>query len=50
MAVVVAYRVLQAESKEQLETLVKEMIAKGWQPLGGIAISDKVFYQAIAGH
>jgi hypothetical protein len=50
MSVVVAYVVLEAPSKQQLEVLVKESISKGWQPLGGVAVALGVFYQAMVGN
>ncbi len=50
MSVVVAYIVLEAASKQQLEVLVKESISRGWQPLGGVAVSGFMFYQAMAGN
>ena len=50
MTVLIAYTILQGTSKEQLEALVREAIGKGWQPLGGVAVSGNVFYQAMAGH
>ena len=50
MAVVIAYSVLEAESKKQLEKLVSEAISKGWQPIGGVAVSGGMFYQAMGGH
>lgn len=50
MAVVVAYMVIEGTTKDELETLVKAAIGKGWQPIGGIAISGRMFYQAMVGH
>lgn len=50
MTVVIAYHVLEASSKKELEKLVNEHIGKGWQPSGGIAIANGVFYQAVVGH
>ena len=50
MMVVVAYVILEGETKTQLETLVKEYISKGWQPIGGVSVSGGHFYQAMAGH
>jgi hypothetical protein len=50
MPVLIAYTILEGSTKEQLEALVREAIGKGWQPIGGVAISGKVFYQAMAGH
>jgi hypothetical protein len=49
MPVVVAYKILEASTKEKLEALVKEFIGKGWQPLGGIAVAGISFYQAMVG-
>ena len=50
MPVVIAYSILEAASRVQLETLVKEAISKGWQPVGGVSVSGGMFYQAMAGH
>jgi len=50
MPVLIAYAILQGTTKEQLEALVREAIGKGWQPIGGVAVSGNVFYQAMAGH
>jgi hypothetical protein len=50
MAVIVAYKVLEGASKKDLEAAVKEAIKQGWQPLGGVAISNEIFYQAMGGH
>jgi len=50
MSIVIAYMVLEAPSREQLEAAVKEAIGKGWQPAGGIAVSAGIFYQAVTGH
>jgi hypothetical protein len=50
MPVVIAYMVLEGATKELLEAAVKEAIRKGWQPIGGIAVSGAMFYQAMAGH
>ncbi|MGD0801377.1 MAG: DUF1737 domain-containing protein [Terracidiphilus sp.] len=50
MPVIIAYSILQGASIQQLETLVKDAISKGWQPIGGVAVSGGVFYQAMAGH
>jgi protein involved in ribonucleotide reduction len=50
MTVLIAYTILQGTTKEQLEALVREAIGKGWQPIGGVAVSGNVFYQAMAGH
>jgi hypothetical protein len=49
MAVVVAYMVIEGTTKEELENLVKVAIGKGWQPLGGVAIAGRFFYQAMVG-
>ena len=49
MAVVIAYMVLEAASRLELETAVKDALRKGWQPMGGIAVSGGVFYQAMVG-
>lgn len=49
MAVVMAYKVLEASSREELEALVKDAIGRGWQPQGGLAINDGRFYQAMIG-
>jgi hypothetical protein len=50
MPVLIANTILQGTTKEKLEALVREAIGKGWQPIGGVAVSGKVFYQAMAGH
>ena len=50
MLVVIAYRVLEAGSREELETIVREAIGKGWQPLGGVSVCSGRFYQAMSGH
>jgi hypothetical protein len=49
MSVVIAYMLLEAESREQLETVVKDAIRKGWQPQGGVSVSNGIFYQAMVG-
>jgi hypothetical protein len=50
MSVVIAYMVLEADSKQELEIAVKDALRKGWQPIGGISVSEGKFYQAMAGH
>jgi len=50
MSVVIAYKILEAPTAALLETAVKEALGKGWQPIGGIAIANGIFYQAVAGH
>jgi hypothetical protein len=50
MSVIIAYSILQAASVQQLEALVKDAISKGWQPVGGVAVSGGVFYQTMVGH
>jgi hypothetical protein len=50
MAVIIAYKILEAASMQEIEALVKEAISKGWQPIGGIAVSGGRFYQAMGGH
>jgi hypothetical protein len=50
MPVIIAYMVLEAGSREELENLVKEAIGKGWQPEGGLAVANGRFYQAMVGH
>jgi hypothetical protein len=50
MSVVIAYSVLEGATKELLEAAVKDAIRKGWQPIGGIAVSNGVFYQAMGGY
>ena len=50
MSVVIAYMVLEGASRQELEAAVKDAIRKGWQPLGGVAVSAGMFYQAMAGH
>jgi hypothetical protein len=49
MQVVIAYMVLEGASKQELETAVKEAIRKGWQPIGGVAVSGNMLYQAMVG-
>ncbi|MDR3724430.1 MAG: DUF1737 domain-containing protein [Terracidiphilus sp.] len=49
LSVVIAYKVLEARTREDLEKAVYEALGQGWQPLGGVAISDGMFYQAIVG-
>jgi hypothetical protein len=49
MPVVIAYMVLEAASKKELEAAVKDAIRKGWQPMGGVAVSANLFYQAMVG-
>jgi hypothetical protein len=49
MSIVIAYIVVEAPSRKQLEAAVKEAIGKGWQPVGGVAVSGGVFYQALTG-
>lgn len=48
--VIIAYKILESSSVELLEALVKDAISKGWQPIGGVAVSDGHFYQAMGGH
>jgi hypothetical protein len=50
MSVVIAYMVLEGTTKQELEAAVKDAIRKGWQPIGGLAVSGNTFYQAMAGH
>ena len=50
MPVVIAYAILEGETKQKLEALVKEFISKGWQPIGGVAIAEGHFYQSVVGH
>jgi len=50
MSVVIAYMVLEGATRELLEAAVKDAIRKGWQPIGGIAVSGSMFYQAMGGH
>jgi hypothetical protein len=47
---VIAYSVLEGATKELLEAAVKEYIRKGWQPIGGIAVSGGIFFQAMVGY
>lgn len=49
MSVVIAYKILEAPTREQLETLVKQAIGQGWQPTGGLAVANGTFYQAVVG-
>lgn len=49
MPVVMAYMVLEGTTREALELAVREALSMGWQPLGGIAIANGVFYQAMIG-
>lgn len=49
MSVVIAYMVLEAASRQELESAVKDALRKGWQPMGGIAVSAGVFYQTMVG-
>ena len=49
MSIVVSYSILKAPSPKDLEDKVKEAIKRGWQPLGGIAVSNGEFFQAMAG-
>jgi hypothetical protein len=50
MPVIIAYMVLEASSKQELEEKVLEAIGKGWQPGGGVAVANGRFYQAMVGH
>jgi hypothetical protein len=50
MPVIIAYMVLEAGSKKELEAEVREAIGKGWQPEGGISVANGRFYQAMVGH
>jgi hypothetical protein len=49
MTQIVAYVILHGTTIKQLEEAVKEHISKGWQPLGGLAVSGTDFYQAMVG-
>ena len=49
LAVVIAYKVLEATTRQALEEAVREALSQGWQPLGGLEISNGIFYQAIVG-
>lgn len=49
MMVVMAYQILQANSRKDLEELVMDEIRKGWQPMGGVCIAEGIFYQAMIG-
>lgn len=50
MKIITNYKVLQAQSIEALEDLVKKYLAKGWKPQGGICESGDenfLFFQAM---
>lgn len=49
MSIVVSYSILKATSPKDLEDKVKEAIKRGWQPLGGLAVNNGEFFQAMAG-
>jgi hypothetical protein len=49
MSVVIAYRILEATTREAMEEAVRESLSKGWQPLGGLTIAAGVFYQTMVG-
>lgn len=49
VSVVIAYKVLEATTRQALEEAMREALSQGWQPLGGLAIANGVFYQAIVG-
>lgn len=49
MSVIIAYKVIEAATREALEEAMREALSQGWQPLGGICITNGVFYQAIVG-
>jgi hypothetical protein len=49
MQIVVSYSILKATSPKDLEDKVKEAIKRGWQPLGGLAVNNGEFFQAMAG-
>ena len=49
MSIVVSYSILRAASPKDLEDKVKEAIKRGWQPLGGLAVNNGEFFQAMAG-
>jgi hypothetical protein len=49
VAVVIAYKVLEATTRQALEEAVREAISQGWQPLGSLTISGGIFYQAVVG-
>lgn len=44
------YMILSRQDKGSLSDIVVKMIKEGWQPIGGVAINDKLmyFYQAMA--
>jgi hypothetical protein len=37
---IVDYRVLKSLTSDKLETQVNDLIAKGWQPQGGVSLSS----------
>ena len=36
------YRILQADGRAELEAVVREMIRAGWQPLGGVCVTQQL--------
>jgi len=49
MSIVIAYKVLEATTREALEIAVREAISQGWQPQGGLSIHGGIFYQVVVG-
>ena len=49
VSVVIAYRIVEAATREALEAALAEALKEGWQPLGGLAISNGIFYQTLVG-
>ena len=41
------YKILSAKNKIWLEANVNELLADGWTPCGGMAVSNNEFYQAM---
>jgi len=47
MKTILQYQVLEAHTLADLEMYVSILIAKGWQPLGGVCAREYRFFQAM---
>ena len=41
------YQICSAYTDMQLARTVSAFIIEGWEPIGGVAVSDRTFYQAM---
>lgn len=41
------YKIVASGDRDKLSVFVNEAIKEGWEPTGGVAVSDRAFYQAM---